>query len=111
MLHAQPYNSGLRASWMRCRIAIAVKSRSVSVAFGVVSFFMADEDRTVRVDVARDVLARVGDPPPNSKATYVKRLLRNRRLFAQIAAAKYEEGQYSPEVKVLVVRITADDLI
>jgi hypothetical protein len=96
---------------MRCGIALAVKSRAVSDAFGVVSFFMADEDRTVRVDVARDVLARVGDPPPNSKATYVERLLRNRRLFAQIAAAKYDEGQYSPEVKVLVVRITADDLI
>ena len=92
-------------------MALAVKSRAVSVAFGVVSFFMADEDRTVRVDVARDVLARVGDPPPNSKATYVERLLRYRRLFAQIAAAKYDEGQYSPEVKVLVVRITADDLI
>jgi len=92
-------------------MVLTVKSRAISAAFGVVSFFMSDEHRTIRVDVARDVLARVGDSPPNSKATYVERLLRYKRLFAQIAAAKYEEGQYSVEVNVLVVRITADDLV
>jgi hypothetical protein len=73
--------------------------------------FMADDDRGVRVDISREQLVRVGGPsPPKSKVGYVERLLRHRRLFAHIAAAKYDEGQYQTEVNVLIVRITEQDL-
>lgn len=92
-------------------MALALQSRAVSVAFGVVSFFMADGDRTIRVDVCRDLLARIDGPPHNSRDGYIEQLMRHRRQFAQIAAAKYDEGQYEPEVKVFVVRIAVDDLL
>jgi len=90
----------------------ALTSRTVSVAFGVVSFFMTDEKRTIRVDVSQDLLARLeGPPPPVSTAAYVEVLTRHRRRFAEIAAAKYDEGQYEPEVNVLVVLIAANDFL
>ena len=92
-------------------MALALKSTGVSVAFGVVSFFMADEDKTIRVDVSRDLLARVESPPPNTTKGYAERLARYRRKFAEIASAKYDEGLYEPEVKVLVVRVTEADLL
>jgi hypothetical protein len=40
----------------------------------------------------------------------VQRLSQHRRRFAQIAAFKYDEGDYRPEVRVLVVDITEGDL-
>ena len=89
---------------------LTLKQQAVSIAFGTVSFFMADDNRTVRVDVSQDLLARI-DGPPASKSGYVERLMRHQRQFAQIAAAKYDEGQYEAEVQVLVVRIEAHDLI
>jgi hypothetical protein len=93
-------------------MVLALTSRTVSVAFGVVSFFMTDEKRTIRVDVSQDLLARLeGPPPPVSKAGYVEVLTRHRRRFAEIAAAKYDEGQYEPEVNVLVVLIAANDFL
>lgn len=82
----------------------------MSVAFGAVSFYMADEDQTIRVDVSQDLLARVDGVPPADKDAYIKRLERDKYLFAHIAAFKYLNGDYLPEVRVLVVRITADDL-
>ena len=91
-------------------MAVALSSRTAIVAFGTASFFMADEDRTIRVDVGKELLARIESPPPASKDDYIERVSRYKRLFAQIAALKYHEGRYEPEVRVLVVRITADDL-
>ena len=92
-------------------MVLALRTRSVSTAFGGVSFFMTDDDRTVRVDLSQELLARVAGPsPPKSKAGYVQCLLRHRQLFAHIAAAKYDEGQYQTEVNVSVVRITEQDL-
>jgi hypothetical protein len=85
--------------------------RAAIVALGSVSLFMTDDQRIVRVDVSRDLLARSDGPPPKSPNDYIARLQRYRRHFEQIAAAKYDEGQYEHEVKVLVVRITATDLI
>ena len=83
---------------------------SVSIAFGTASFFMADNDRTVRVDVCQRLLASLEEPAPTTKAQYAKRLLRYRSRLAQIASAKYDEGQFDLEVNVLVVRISALDL-
>jgi hypothetical protein len=72
-------------------LSLNFKACGISVAFGTASFFMTDNQRTVRVDVCQ-------------------RLLRYRARFAQIASAKYDEGQFASEVNVLVVRITAGDL-
>jgi hypothetical protein len=80
------------------------------VAFGTGSFFMSDEQRTVRVDVSKGLLTRIADSPPNSSDDYIRQLQRHRRLFEQIAAAKYEEGRVHHEVRVLVVQITDADL-
>jgi hypothetical protein len=66
--------------------------------------------RANRLDVAQDVLACVGGWPPVSKGEYAGRLLCHRGNFARIATLKYPGGLYTPEVNVLVVRITADDL-
>jgi hypothetical protein len=41
------------------------RSTAVSVAFGTVSL---DRGKTVRVDVSQDVLAKIGDTPPKTKA-------------------------------------------
>ena len=89
---------------------LALKAWTVSTAFGSASFFMVDDDRTIRVDVSQALLAQIDGPPPKANNGYVERLRRHRRLFAQIAADKYDAGQYQPEVKVLVVRIDLDDL-
>ena len=80
------------------------------VALGTVSFFMADEDKTIRVDIDKDFLAGLGDPPPPSPDGYLERLTRYRWHFTQIAKAKYDDGDYQREVNVLVVRITESDL-
>ncbi|HEV8694033.1 MAG TPA: hypothetical protein VGQ93_07605 [Lysobacter sp.] len=72
---------------------------------------MADDERIVRVDVGNDLLARFANPPPMSTDDYIDRLHSYRPWFEQIASAKYDEGEYAPEVNVLVVRITADDLL
>jgi hypothetical protein len=87
-----------------------VKMCGTSVAFGTASFFMTDNDRTVRVDVCQRLLASLEEPAPTSKAQYASRLLRYRSRFAQIASVKYDEGRFDFEVNVRVVRITADDL-
>ena len=84
--------------------------RAAIVAFGTVSFFMADDQRTVRVDVSKELLASLAEPPPKSHDDYIARLLRHRSLFEQIAAAKYDEGRFHGEVRVLVVRIDETDL-
>lgn len=89
---------------------LTLKVCSVSVAFGTASFFMTDNDKTVRVDVCQRLLASLEEPAPTSRAQYAKRLLRYRSRFAQIASAKYDEGQFDLEVNVFVVRISAVDL-
>lgn len=88
-----------------------VKSSFVSVAFGTVSFLMKDRQMTIRVDVSQDLLAKVGGNQCVSRQEQVERLERHKRRFAQIAAAKYDEGQYDFEVNVLVVRLGLDDVI
>ena len=47
---------------------LALKSRAVSFAFGVGSFFLADGSTIVRVDVSNDLLARLAGSEPPSKA-------------------------------------------
>ena len=89
---------------------VARTQKAALVAFGTVSFFMADEQRTVRVDVSKELLASIASPPPGSHDGYIARLQRHRALFEQIATAKYDEGQFHGEVKVLVVRIDDTDL-
>jgi hypothetical protein len=71
---------------------------------------MADKDRTVRVDINRDLLESIGGPSPKTKDGYIERLVKHRRKFEQIAAHKYDEGEYRAEVGVLVVDITPSDL-
>jgi hypothetical protein len=92
-------------------MALALKSRTVSFAFGVGSFFLADGNTTIRVDVSNDLLARLGGPQADSRAGLMERLVRHRTQLAQIAAAKYDEGEYQPEVNVLVVRIDPHDVL
>ena len=81
---------------------LALKAWAVSVAFGTVSF---------RVDVSQALLAQMDGPPLKSKSGYVERVTRHKRLFAQIAAGKYDAGEYLTEVNVLVVRIDVGDLL
>ena len=90
---------------------LALKAGTISVAFGSVSFFMVEDDRTIRVDVSQTLLAQIDGPPPKTKGEYAGRPARHREVFAQIAADKYADGQYQPEVNVLVVRIDADDIL
>jgi hypothetical protein len=71
---------------------------------------MADHGKTIRVDVSQDVLAKIGGSVPKTKAGFVRRLIQHRQRFAQIASFKYDEGDYRPEVRVLVVDITQADL-
>lgn len=72
---------------------------------------MTDRRRTVRVDVSQGLLCEVGSgPPPRTRSEYVQRLVKHRRQFAQIAAVKYEKGDYRTEVRVLVIEITQADL-
>jgi len=89
---------------------LTLKVCGISIAFGTASFFMLDNGKTVRVDVCQRLLAGLEEPVPATKAQYAQRLLRYRARFAQIASAKYDEGQFDSEVNVLVVRITALDL-
>ena len=89
---------------------LTLKVCGISVAFGTASFFMLDQDKTVRVDVCQRLLASLDEPVPTTKAQFAKRLLRYRSRFAQIASAKYDEGQFDLEVNVFVVRISALDL-
>jgi hypothetical protein len=91
-------------------MALTLKTTAISVAFGTASFFMADEDRTVRVDVGQDLLTRVEGPPPKSKSDFAARLAHRKDEFARIATLKYHGGLYKAEVNVLVVRITEADL-
>jgi Protein of unknown function (DUF1488) len=97
--------------WTSMDMALALKSRTVSFAFGVGSFFLADGNTTVRVDVSSDLLARLAGSEPPSKAGRMELLVRHRALLAQIAAAKYDEGEYRPEVNVRVVRIDPSDVL
>jgi hypothetical protein len=86
-------------------------SREPIVLFGIVSFFMSDEEKVVRVDIGQDLLSSIdGAPPARSRDGYIDRCERHRGFFAQLAARKYKAGQYMKEVKVLVVRITEEDL-
>jgi hypothetical protein len=91
-------------------MTLAIKTTAMSVAFGTVSFFMADGHKTIRVDVGRDVLAQIGGPPLRGKEAYMERLASYRRHFARIATLKYREGRYRSEVRVLVVNITRGDI-
>jgi hypothetical protein len=72
---------------------------------------MADDEKIIRVDVDQGVLARIESPAPKTKNGYRERLIRHTRQLARIASLKYRAGIYRPEVRVLVVSITADDLI
>lgn len=89
---------------------LTVVQSAISVAFGTVSFLMTDTDKTVCVDVCQQLLASLDGPRLTIKQAYVKRLLSYRSELAQIAIAKYEEGQFQRQVNVLVVRVTAGDL-
>ena len=87
------------------------KLRDISVAFGTASFFLADDDKTIRVDVDQGLLACIESPLPRTPEDYRERLVRHRREFSRIALLKYRAGLFKPEVRVLVVSITARDLI
>ena len=92
-------------------MVLALKSPTVSVAFGVASFFMRDAEGIIRVDVSGDLLAQLADRQVAfSKRTLSELLIRYRQRLAQIAAAKFDEGHYVQEVNVLVVRLELDDL-
>ena len=88
-----------------------LSSHRTIVAFGMVSFFMADHGKTVRVDVGQELLEKIDGRAPRTQRGYVERCERHKHFFAQLAARKYREGKYAPEVNVLVVRINEDDLI
>jgi hypothetical protein len=83
---------------------------AISIAFGMVSFFMVDGEKTVRVDISPDAWAEIGGPPPQTKDAYLDVLTNYRPSIRQIATRKYLAGLYEREVNVLVVRITPEDL-
>jgi hypothetical protein len=85
-------------------------SRGAIIAFGTVSFFMTDDKKTIRVDVGQELLKSIEGAPPRSNGSDIERCERHKHFFARLAARKYYMGQYVPEVRVLVVRITEDDL-
>ena len=91
-------------------MALTLKTTAISVAFGTASFFMADEERTVRVDIGKELLARVEGPPLKSTRDFAARLAHRKDEFVRIATLKYNGGLYKAEVNVLVVRITEEDL-
>jgi hypothetical protein len=90
---------------------LALKTRAVSFAFGVGSFFLADGNTTVRVDVSSDLLEQLAGAEALSKAGLADQLVRHRAQLAQIAAAKYDEGEFGSEVNMLVVRIEPHDVL
>jgi hypothetical protein len=92
-------------------MSLTFHSTAVSAAFGTVSFFLADEGKTIRVDVSQDVLDGLGEPRPTTKHAYMQRLMDHRRQFTLIAASKYAGGHFRQEVRVLVVDITGSDLL
>jgi hypothetical protein len=109
--------STARAKTEKCRAAMPLygralvsTSREIIASFGSVSFFMADEESIVRVDVSRELLTRLESPSPKSTKQYISSLSRYQRYFQEIAGAKYDDGEYEPEGRVLVVRITDADL-
>jgi hypothetical protein len=63
------------------------------------------------VDVGQDVLDSIESPTLRTRDAYKERLTRHRRQFSRIAALKYRAGFFKPEVRVLVVSITADDML
>lgn len=91
-------------------MAPAINVPTFSLAFGTVSFFMTYGERSIRVDLGQDILARLVGSPHKSKSDRIELLMRYRSQFAHIAAAKYDEGKYEHEVKVIVVRISLDDV-
>lgn len=87
-------------------MALVILPQPINVAFGTFFFFMGDADKTVRVDLSKDLLARLEGPPLYDKKGYVDRLIRHQYLFAHIAARKYLQGDCALEACVFVVRIT-----
>jgi hypothetical protein len=57
-------------------MALTFRSHAISVAFGTASFFMADENKTIRVDVPQGLLAGIEGPPPPTQGAYRERLVR-----------------------------------
>jgi hypothetical protein len=91
-------------------MSLPLTNQPVSVAFDAASFFMTDDDRTIRADVCKDLLKGIERTPPKSSKEYADRVRRHKMVFGQIASLKYLRGEYKHEVNVLVVRITEDDL-
>jgi hypothetical protein len=115
-LHLRKHNDVLhthtrctRGGWRTMALNLS-PSRGAIIAFGTVSFFMTDDKKTIRVDVGQELLKSIEGAPPRSNGSDIERCERHKRFFAQLAARKYQMGQYVPEVRVLVVRITEDDL-
>jgi hypothetical protein len=84
--------------------------RAAVAAFGSVSFFMADHERVVRIDLNKELLARISGRPPKSTHDYLVRLQKHRARLEKIASNKYDAGHFTTEVRVLVVAINAEDL-
>jgi hypothetical protein len=108
-IHRKPWSLGV-IQRQEATSVLTLKGCDVSVAFGTASFFMMDSSKTVRVDVCQRLLASLEEPAPTTKDQYSKRLPTYRTRLAQIASAKYDEGEFKLEVNVLVVRLTAQDL-
>lgn len=92
-------------------MAPAIKGQAFSVAFGTVSFFMTYGKRKIRVEVGHDMLARINGFPQKAINAHMEWIRRHRSQLAQIAAAKYDEGNYEHELKVVVVRISMADVL
>jgi hypothetical protein len=83
--------------------------RAAIAAFGSVSFFMADDQRIVRIDVSKELLKRFGRPPLKSTKDYLDRVHKHKNRLEKIASAKYDAGKFTTEVRVHVVEITDKD--
>ena len=92
----------LRNAW-GASMSLSFRSGDITMAFGTLSFFMADEHKTVRVDVGQDMLCQDGRPTTDDEEWLRATAPRNRRCLEQITAFKYDEGDYRVEVRVPVV--------
>jgi hypothetical protein len=78
-------------------------------AFGDISFLMQDGERVVRVDVSKQLLARIESLGISSSERLVAGLEKHRATIERIAIAKYGDGNYQSYANSDVIPITPAD--
>jgi Protein of unknown function (DUF1488) len=84
-------------------------SEAPRAAFGEVSFLMREGDRTVRVDVSRELLTYLQGFNPGSREANLSWFQRHRERIERAASSKYDDGDYQRYANSCVVRIRLAD--